>query len=139
MKTINRTSCKVDIQLPMKKIIPLLLITLILVSCGMGKFKEKADSQFADQHFKTAIANIELYKIRYGYYPLSLDSLTFLGDWDKMIFMSLKYQKLSDGYQLDVVSNGMNASDPKKLNYPLEFWQGLGIRKSNVMKNGKRE
>jgi len=106
----------------------------LFASCNFSHFDEKADSQFADQHFKTAVANIELYKIRYGGYPATLEDLTFLGDWDKMIFQSLSYEKLDNGYRLDVVKNIMGAAPPK-MKYPKAFWKGLGIRKTNVLQD----
>lgn len=99
-------------------------------SCEIGDFTKQADIKFADQSFKTAIANVELYKIRHGYYPSSLDSLEFLGDWD-MTKHNLYYEKLDTGYRLDInipmVQNN--------LNYPKEFWNGLGINKSNIIKD----
>jgi hypothetical protein len=113
----------------MKRFLPIIFSTLIFYSCGFTKFQDDANTKFADQHFKTAIANIELYNIRYGEYPASLESLDFLGDWDIMIFNSVSYQKLENGYQLDVV-NGSEGN----LEYPNEFWQGLGIKKSNILK-----
>lgn len=115
----------------MKKIL-LLLIIAILTSCGFSDFQEKANTQFADQHFKSAIAHIELYNIRYGHYPEILDSLTFLGDWDKAFFGSVDYQRLDTGYQLDV--KAMISKTQPELKYPAEFWQGLGLRKSNILK-----
>jgi predicted PurR-regulated permease PerM len=40
------------------------------------------DNQFGDQHLKTAVALIELHKVRYGRYPDSLRDLRFTGSWD---------------------------------------------------------
>jgi hypothetical protein len=117
----------------MKNVVFIGMLACLFLSCRFDKFTDKADLQFADQHFKTAIANIELYKIRYGYYPASLQNLDFLGDWDKMIFQSLDYEKLDTGYRLDVIK-GMVKANPPELKYPNEFWQGLGIRKTNVLK-----
>jgi len=111
----------------------LIFMAGILSSCGFTNFTEKADSQFADQHFKTAIANIELYNIRYGKYPSTLGDLTFMGDWDKMIFQSLSYEKLDTGYRLDIVKSVFGAV-PSDLSYPKEFWKGLGLKRSNVLK-----
>jgi hypothetical protein len=116
----------------MKQVIAVGFLVLTFSSCNLIDFSEKANSQFADQHFKTAISLIELYKIRYGDYPPSIDSLTFLGDWDKMIYQSVRYEKLNEGYQLDIVK-GIIKGAPTDLKYPKEFWQGLGLKKSNVL------
>jgi hypothetical protein len=109
-------------------------VVFTFTSCDFLNFADKANSQFADQHFKTAISQIELYNIRYGHYPETLDSLDFLGDWDKMIFTSVKYERLDTGYRLDAVQ-GIIKGKPSNLNYPKEFWQGLGIKQSNLLNN----
>jgi len=87
---------------------------------------------FGDQHFKTAIALIELHKIREGQYPETLTDLKYLGDWDKIIFNSVSYKKLDDGYELDLTSNLVK--NAAALEYPDEFWKGLGLKKSNLKK-----
>lgn len=120
----------------MKQLIIVGLIALTFSSCDFLNFQEKANSQFADQHFKTAIANIELYNIRYGKYPSTLDDLDFLGDWDKMIFQSVYYEKLDTGYRLDIVK-GVVSDTPTDLKYPKEFWQGLGLKQSNILDYSK--
>ena len=48
-------------------------------------FQQQADAKFGDQHFKTAIALIELHKARNGQYPESLKALQFTGDWDALL------------------------------------------------------
>ena len=101
----------------------------LLTGC-ISDFKEKANKQFGDQHFKTAISLIELYKIRNGEYPQNLDSLNYLGDWDKIIFGSVKYTKLDKGYDLDLTNGWMGK--PKELSYPDDFWKGLGLKNSNL-------
>ena len=87
----------------MKQIILLSFFAITLFSCEFIKLQEEVNSTFADQHFKTAIAHIELYNIRYGYYPKTLNELTFIGEWDKAIFQSIDYEKLNSGYRLDIV------------------------------------
>ncbi len=111
-------------------------IAIGISSCEFIHFQEKANSQFADQHFKTAIAHIELYNLRYGKYPDSMDSLDFLGEWDKVIFQSVSYEKLDSGYRLDLVKGLVNGT-PSDIHYPGEFWQGLGVQQSNLMNNSK--
>lgn len=105
---------------------------LFLTSCGLEGFRENANQQFGDQHFKTAIALIELHKIRNGDYPESLDSLKYVGDWDRIINSSVKYKKLANGYELDLVNGWVGK--PKNLEYPPEFWKGLGLVRSNMKK-----
>jgi hypothetical protein len=104
-----------------------LFVTLgALAGC---EFQEEANAKFGDQHFKTAVALIELYNVRYGSYPASLKELKFTGDWDGIALNSVVYHRLGNGYQLNVVNGWVGAP---KLSYPPEFWQGLGIRESNV-------
>lgn len=117
----------------MRQLIKIVSTTIIIISftsCEMANFTKDVDLKFADQSFKTAIANIELYKIRHGFYPSSMDSLEFLGDWDMKTY-NLYYERLDTGYRLDInipmVKNNFN--------YPKEFWSGLGITKSNILEN----
>ncbi|MBB3696502.1 hypothetical protein KMW28_24265 [Flammeovirga yaeyamensis] len=119
----------------MKKSIQLTIfisIILTLSSCFPEGFTEQANQKFGDQHFKTAISLIELHHIREGEYPESLKSLKYTGDWDVMIYQSVKYKKLEEGYQLDLVNGWVGK--PNNLSYPDEFWKGLGLVKSNLKK-----
>jgi len=102
---------------------------LILVCASCGGFRQQADSQFGDQNFKSAIALIELHKVRFGTYPKDLTELTFTGSWDQIWMSAVKYTKLEDGYELDLVRGWVGTPE---LEYPADFWQGLGIRKTNV-------
>lgn len=115
-----------------KKILLVCFTLSLLSGCIPDNVKEQANQQFGDQHFKTAIALIELHKIRYGQYPNSLNELKYVGDWDKIIYESVKYTKLEEGYSLDLVNGFMGV--PDNLSYPDEFWQGTGIRQSNLKK-----
>jgi hypothetical protein len=108
---------------------PLLLASLL--SCG--QFQKQADSQFGDQNFKSAIALIELHRVRFGSYPERLSDLKFTGQWDQIWMSAVKYTKLKDGYELDLVRGWVGTPD---LAYPPEFWQGLGLRRSNVRRSG---
>jgi hypothetical protein len=84
----------------------------------------------ADQLFTFAIAFIELYRLRDGTYPDSLEALPFLSAHDRhSVVSSLRYEKLPDGYALDVV---MPEGEKPALRYPPDFWRGLGIRRTNV-------
>ena len=102
---------------------------LVLVYAGCGPFRQQADAQFGDQNFKSAIALIELHKVRFGNYPDSLADLKFTGLWDQNYLSAVEYRKLGDGYELDVTRGWVAEPD---LQYPAEFWRGLGIRKTNV-------
>jgi hypothetical protein len=108
----------------------ILLVAVTLVSSAGGcTFQQQADGKFGDQHFKTAIALVELYKVRHGSYPESLDSLDYLGDWDKLALASVEYRRLSDGYELDVTRGWVGKPT---LSYTAEFWHGLGLKRSNA-------
>lgn len=116
----------------MKQILKLISILLIISSCFPEGFQEETNQKFGDQHFKTAIALIELHKIREGEYPEGLDNLKYTGDWDKIIFHSVQYTKLEQGYELNLINGWIGK--PEKLSYPEDFWTGLGIVKSNIKK-----
>lgn len=96
----------------------------------MKESLESATVQINDQYFKTAISLIELHKTRFGKYPESLDSLKHTGLMDQSIFPYVKYTKLDEGYSLDLL--GKNKNNQKSLNYPQDFWKGLGLKKSNL-------
>lgn len=116
----------------MKTFIMLLFGALLFVQCGLNKFEDDANNKIGDQHFKTAIALIELHKVRFGEYPASLDSIKYAGDWDQIVWSSIKYRKLDTGYELDLVKGVLGK--PVSLHYPNGFWKGLGLVRSN-MKN----
>lgn len=104
----------------------ILLVAIFLSGCG---FQKQVDKQFGDQHFKTSIALIELHKVRTGDYPEQLTQLKYLGDWDKIALSSVDYKKLEQGYELNVTRGWAGAPE---LEYPKEFWTGLGLEKTNV-------
>ena len=101
----------------------------LLVGQACGQFAEQADAKFGDQHFKTAVALIELYHVRHGAYPASLAELDFTGDWDALALQSVKYERLPEGYTLDVERGWVGKPT---LSYPADFWRGLGLRRTNV-------
>jgi hypothetical protein len=106
------------------------VFALLAVLClGACDFQRQADSKFGDQHFKTAIALVELHKVRTGSYPESLKDLKFTGDWDAIALGSVEYRRLEAGYELNVTRGWMGKPE---LAYPKEFWQGLGLIKSNM-------
>jgi len=99
---------------------------MAVASCSV---KQQADAMFGDQHFKTAIALVELYKVRHGTYPEALSDLDFVGDWDKGALMAVEYHRLPDGYELNVTHGWVGRPT---LRYPAQFWNGLGLKKSNA-------
>jgi hypothetical protein len=107
----------------------LFLVLLLVTSVTSCSFQEQANAKFGDQHFKTAIALIELYHLRHGIYPDSLRDLTFTGDWDQIALQSVHYARLDNGYELDIVNGWIGQPT---LSYPAEFWTNLGLVKTNV-------
>ena len=122
------------------------LIVVVLVSCIPGNIKDEmnehmqtAQSMFADQEFKKAIAHIELHKLRNGSYPSSVRELQFLSAFDSSTFNFVEYYKLDSGYELNInfelpAFTGSKQAEVK-LSYPEEFWRGLGCVKSNAKSN----
>jgi hypothetical protein len=106
-----------------------LLLAVALLSLAGCDFQKEADARFGDQHFKTAIALVELHKLRTGAYPNSLKDLQYTGDWDAIAINSVEYKKLESGYELNVTRGWVGRPT---IAYPPEFWHGLGIVKSNV-------
>src|SRR5689334_21021466 len=94
------------------------LLSLAIAGCA---FQQEADRKFGDQHFKTAVALIELHKIRFGEYPASLQDLKFVGEWDQIALSSVAYTRLSNGYELNVTRGWVGKP---QLEYPPEFWRG---------------
>jgi len=83
-----------------------------------------------DHWFRTAIALIELHQKRFGHYPEVLqDLLPHMGPFEIPLLKSVLYEKLADGYALDVVTTN---TEELALNYPPQFWRGLGIHRTNV-------
>ena len=108
-----------------------LAMQVLLPLAACGPFKAQADAQFGDQNFKTAIALIELYHVRHGVYPASITDMDFVGDWDQIALSAVKYERLPDGYALDLERGWVGKPT---MAYPQEFWHGLGIRRTNVTK-----
>jgi len=83
------------------------------------------DNQFGDQHLKTAVALIELHKVRFGSYPDSLSQLKFVGQWDQIALQKVRYYPNADhsAYYLEVTTGWMGRPD---LKMPNEFWRGTG-------------
>lgn len=115
-------------------------VAVLIAICGLamgaaacGRIQQQADSQFGDQNFKSAIALIELHKVRFGRYPDTLADLKFTGSWDTNWLSAVQYQKLDDGYELNLTRGWVGTP---ALEYPADFWQGLGVRRTNVKRGG---
>lgn len=104
-----------------------MLMTLVwMTGCS---FKQEADAKFGDQSFKTVISLIELHKTRFGHYPDSLGELKYTGDWDPIAINSVRYRRVGDGYELNIVRGWVGQPT---LSYPPDFWHGLGLVSANV-------
>jgi ATP-dependent Clp protease ATP-binding subunit ClpA len=101
----------------------------LLAGMKVGGSPRTVVSGERDQRFKTAIGLIELHHVRFGSYPNSLDDLQFLGGRDRVALAGVRYEKLRDGYALDMISGEGSTPD---LSYPSDFWHGLGLRRTNV-------
>ena len=80
---------------------------------------------FGDQHLKTAVALIELHKVRYGKYPDSLRDLKFTGQWDPIALQRVSYFPNADhsAYYIEVEQGWVGKPT---LEMPEEFWKGTG-------------
>ncbi len=80
---------------------------------------------FGDQHLKTAVALIELHKVRTGKYPGDLSELQFTGQWDMIALKSVRYVSAEDrsSYYVEVQRGWIGKPE---LSMPAEFWRGTG-------------
>jgi hypothetical protein len=71
---------------------------------GVSGITRPLENKFGEQHLKTAVALIELHKVRYGRYPDSLRDLKFTGKWDQLALMSVRYYPSPnrDAYYIEV-------------------------------------
>ena len=104
------------------------IVLVLLSGCDM-EIPGGMDEKFGDQHFKSAVAAIELHKTRTGDYPSSLKDLEYLGDWDLIWLDSVRYEKTGAGYNL-FIERGW-AGEPS-LSLPAGYKAGLGLIDSNV-------
>lgn len=87
------------------------------------------DNLFGDQHLKTAVALIELHKVRFGKYPGSLSDLKFIGAWDPIALQNVRYYPNADrtAYYIEVERGWIGKPD---MEMPDGFWQGTGYTMS---------
>ena len=92
------------------------------------------DNLFGDQHLKTAVALIELHKVRYGKYPDSLRDLRFTGQWDQIALQNVSYYPNADrsAYYIEVERGWVGKPT---LQMPDEFWRGTGYSTALRPKN----
>ncbi len=127
----------------MKKAIGFVALITMTSACIPDRIQEKVNEEIsnaqevmADWQFKNAIAQIELHKLRNGNYPASLSDLRFLAAMDSAMLKNVEYTRLDSVYELNLQmespSFGGKQPKPVTLQYPPEFWQGLGCVKSNA-------
>ncbi len=104
-----------------------LFLCLFLSGCEFAV--PGADEKFGKQNFVSAVSIIELHKLRNDQYPASLNELEFLGDWDGIWLSAVRYEKDGEGYNL-FLERGWTGE--AKLELPIKFKQGLGIKKTNI-------
>ncbi len=121
----------------MKNITVIAIILALTSSCfpenmgkEMGNALGKMQQMLADQNFKRAISHIELYKIRHGKYPPSIDSLEFINPMDSSFLRSVEYIPMDSVYGLNLTHYSSRMKTD--LSYPDEFWEGLGCSESNM-------
>ena len=98
------------------------LIVHSIITSGITK---GPDNLFGDQHLKTAVALIELHKLRYGKYPETVRDLKFTGQWDQLALASVGYYPNADhtGYYIEVQRGWVGKPS---LQMRAEFWRGTG-------------
>jgi len=90
-----------------------------------SSLRNRIETEFGDQAIKTALALIELHKVRYGTYPDTLRDLRFLGGWDQGIQYKVKYCPSADRtrYYIELERGWLAKPD---LQMPEGFWTGTG-------------
>jgi hypothetical protein len=107
----------------------LIVIVFLVSACAKPSFVSRADEQFGEQNFKSAVALIELHHVRNGTYPASLKDIEYLGAWDQLWLSAVRYEPVDGGYNLFVTRGWIG--EPT-LRLPRSYLTGLGLRDSNV-------
>lgn len=125
MKATHKTLIAVLVGVGLVLLISVISIGFSVRSFFATGFSAQADQQFGDQHLKTAVALIELHKLRYGTYPATLSELTFTGDWDQLALNSVSYTPNDERtrYYIEVERGWVGKPT---LELPDAFWQGTG-------------
>ena len=112
-------------------ILILILLGYFFVHVKVGWFgiTKSFDNMFGDQHLKTAVALIELNKVRYEKYPDSLRDLKFAGQWDQLALQSVVYypNETRTRYYIEVKRGWVGKPT---FQMPNEFWKGTGFAPS---------
>ena len=114
------------------KIAIALVIAVVVITTAYGAYRvfrsgfwKGPDAMFGDQHLKTAVALIELYRTRHNEYPATLNDLDFVGEWDRIALNAVSYRANAVRTKYCVeVERGWIAKP--HLDMPQEFWQGTG-------------
>ena len=106
-------------------VVSLVAVAFLIHSVIASGVIKGPDNMFGDQHLKTAVALIELHKVRYGKYPDSLRDLKFAGQWDQIALQSVSYYPNADhsAYYIEVERGWIGKPT---LEVPDEFWRGTG-------------
>ena len=136
-----------DSKLIQRNLIGLLVLAVIVLvvvfavhSCIRSTLKSgfisRQEEMFGKQHLATAVALIELHKVRYGQYPQTLKDLKFTREWDTIALNSVTYYPNADRSAYFIEFKGYWPDDqaqPEALSgfrpeieMPAEFWQGTG-------------
>jgi hypothetical protein len=110
-------------------IAPVMLLAVFLPfiakRSGLCAYTTVFDNKFGDQHLKTTVALLELYKVRHGRYPDRLSDLDFVGDWDRIALSRTAYHPNDSRTRYHVeVTRGWLCSPT--VTYPPELWAGTG-------------
>jgi hypothetical protein len=101
------------------------LLPFITKRSGLCAYTSMIDNKFGDQHLKTVVALLELYRARHDRYPDRLSDLDFVGDWDRIALNVTAYHPNDTRTRYHVeVTRGWLCSP--NLSYPPEFWNGTG-------------
>jgi len=103
----------------------LFIAYMVIHSIIISGITKGPDNLFGDQNLKTAVALIELNKVRYGKYPDKLSNIKFTGQWDQLALNSVAYFPNADHTRYYVEVERGWVGKPT-LQMPAEFWQGTG-------------
>ncbi len=106
------------------------IVLSIPISLYAKVFREKSNNELFEEIFHRAISMIELHQVRFGHYPENLSVpgiIQYLVADDFKIISTVLYRKVDSGYELNI-----GTDETIKIKLPRDFWQGLGIIKTNV-------